>query len=224
MDKITVQIATIPERTLLLKLVVHSLLNQVDQVDQLNVMLNGHKLVPDFLNHPRITYHFMDNSKGDAAKFYQLRGVKGYIFTCDDDLVYPHDYTRVMISKLKEYDNKVILTNHGRIMLPKPVDNAYTNRRIAFHCLDAVDYGYELDVGGSGVMAWHSDCFFPDIDKIDKRNMADIWIHGFAKEQGVKIMLNPHKEGWIKYLQPENTIWDYAFNFPEEMTKLYNSF
>jgi hypothetical protein len=221
---ITAQIATIPERTGLLKLVVHSLLNQVDPIDRLNIMLNGHNQVPQFLNHSRITYYFMDNSKGDGAKFHNLKGVKGYIFTCDDDLIYPHDYTRVMISKLKEYDNKVILTNHGRIMLPKPVGNAYSDRRVSYHCLEEVTVNFELSIGGTGVMAWHSDYFYPDVNKMLIKNMADIWIAKFAHEQNCKIHINPHKEGWIKYLQPEHTIWDDAYQHPEEMTALYNSF
>jgi hypothetical protein len=49
----------------------------------------------------------------------------------------------------------------------------------------------------------------------------------FAKEQGCKILLNPHLAGWLKYLQPVNTIWDETYYNPEklkEMADLYNSF
>jgi hypothetical protein len=218
---VTAQIATIPDRAALLKITVESLL---PQVDQLNVMLNGHELVPSFLKHPKITYHFMDNSKGDAVKFYGLKEVKGYVFTCDDDLKYPEDYVQTMISKLQQYNDQVILTNHGRIMNPKPVSNSYTDRKAAFHCLNDVDEEVYLDIGGTGVMAWHADYFFPNIDKIDKANMGDIWIAKFAHEQGCKILLNPHKTEWIQYLHPQHTIWDVHFPDPQEQTDLYNSF
>ena len=219
-NKVIAQIATIPPRMILLKLVVHSLLPQVDKI---NIMLNGHRQVPTFLNHPKIDYFLMDNSKGDASKFFGLRGLKGYIFTCDDDLVYPTDYVSTMVAKLQKYDNKVILTNHGRIMKRKPVTNAYTDRLYAYHCLKEVTHETDIDIGGSGVMAWHSDYFFPDYDLITSKNMGDIWIAKFAKDQGCKIVINPHRAGWIKYLNPDTTIWDEAFENPKEMTDLYNS-
>ncbi len=225
---ITAQLATIPDRVDLLKQTVESL---VPQVNRLFVALNGHKIVPGFLEHKKISIYKLDNTKGDAAKFYNLKSSEGYIFTCDDDLLYPEDYCKVMISKLREHDNRVILTNHGRIMEPKPVTNSYTDRKggsrnpdSKFHCcLDAPREAY-LDIGGTGVMAWHSDYFFPDYDKITIPNMADIWVCKFAKEQNCKILHNPHREGWIQYLHPGHTIWDDHFPNPEQMTALYNSF
>jgi hypothetical protein len=221
MAMVTAQIATIPDRVTLLKITVESL---IDQVDQLNIMLNGHQQVPSFLNHPKITYHFLDNSKGDAAKFYGLKNVKGYIFTCDDDLKYPGYYVQTMAFKLLQYDNQIILTNHGRIMNPKPVSNSYTDRKAAFHCLKEETQEVFLSIGGTGAMAWHSDYFFPDVDKITKKNMADIWVAKFAHEQGCKILLNPHRAEWIQYLHPQHTIWDDHFPNPQDQTDLYNSF
>lgn len=224
----TAQIASIPDREEMLEKVVRSLRNQVNHV---NVMLNGYDHTPFYLHKSGITVRHFDNSKGDAVKFYGLGNVRGYIFTCDDDLLYPEDYADVMIAKLKEHNNRVILTNHGRIMEDKPVSNSYTDRRggirnpdSKFHCLlDAPREAY-LDIGGTGVMAWHSDYFFPDYEKITKKNMADIWVHGFAREQECKILHNPHREGWIQYLHPKHTIWDDHFENPQAQTDLYNSF
>jgi hypothetical protein len=187
-------------------------------------MLNGYEHTPSICGRSKITCYHFDNSKGDGVKFYGLQNIEGYIFTCDDDLLYPPDYVKTMTAKLREYDNKVILTNHGRIMNPKPVKNSYTDRKAAFHCLKEETQETYLDIGGTGAMAWHSDYFFPDVEKIVKKNMADIWIAKFAHEQGCKILLNPHKEEWIRYLHPSWTIWDKHFPDPQEQTDLYNSF
>jgi len=218
---VTAQIASIPDREHLLEKVIKSLL---PQVDSLNVMLNNYVNTPNFCHNLKIKFRHFDNKQGDGVKFYGLRHVKGYIFTCDDDLIYPKNYVETMVKRLEMETNRVILTNHGRIMNPKPVHNSYTDRKAAYHCLKDADYSGELDIGGTGVMAWHSSAFFPDIDRITIKNMADIWIAKFAKEQKVKIMLNPHKEGWIGYLNPPNTIWDEHFPHPEAQTALYNSF
>ena len=231
---VTAQIATIPDREEMLKSVIASLLPQADHI---NVMLNNYDHTPDFLGSPKVTAIHLDNSKGDGAKFYGMKDVKGYIFTCDDDLIYPEDYVQVMTDKLKQHDNRVILTNHGRIMEPKPVRNSYTDRRggsrnpdSKFHCLLDAPRESALDIGGTGVMAWHSDYFLPDYDRITLANMADIWVAKFAHEQGCKILHNPHKEGWIRYasrvlgLPDPPTIWDEHFPNPQAQTDLYNSF
>ena len=218
---VTAQLASIPDRVDLLEKTVNSLL---PQVDSLNIMLNNYANTPHFCHNLKIKFCHLDNFKGDAAKFHGLKGVEGYIFTCDDDLVYPPDYVILTIKELKRHENRVILSHHGRQMRPKPVNNSYTDRIAAYHWNVGQPKCVELDIGGTGVMAWHSDTFFPDIDRITIKNMADIWIHGFAKEQGVKIMLCPHPDDWIQYLHPKNTIWDEHYSNPGQQTDLYNSF
>ena len=224
----TAQIATIPDRVEMLEHTVNSLWGQVDQI---NVMLNNYPRVPLFLSRPRITTYSLDNEKGDAGKFWGLGNVEGYIFTCDDDLIYPEDYVEKTIWKMQEHKNKIIATYHGRIMEDKPVSNSYTDRRggiknprSKFHCLLTEEEETVLDIGGTGVMAWNSEYFFPNYDRITKANMADIWVSKFCHEQGCKILHLPHKEGWIKYQHPEHTIWDDHFENPQEQTDLYNSF
>ncbi len=218
---ITAQIASIPDRQWLLERVVASLL---PQVDQLNIMLNNYPKTPFFCHKPKINYYHLDNSKGDAAKFHGLKNISGYIFTCDDDLIYPPNYVELTLKELERHENRVILSHHGRQMRPKPVNNSYTDRIQAFHWNIEQPKSVQLDIGGTGVMAWHSDTFFPDIDRITKKNMADIWVHGFALEQGVKIYLCPHPGDWIEYLNPPNTIWDRDYPNPQPQTDLYNSF
>lgn len=216
---VTAQIATIPDRVEMLEKTVESLL---PQVDQLNVMLNGHKQAPKYLYRPKVTYYYLDNTLGDAAKFYGLKNVDGYIFTCDDDMVYPPDYVETMTKTLKKYYNSVIVAMHGRIMNDKPVSNSYTDRKKAFNCRADETLETYIDIGGTGAMAWHSSTFFPDYNRITKRNMADIWVAMFANEQNIKILHVPHKG--FEYLHPEDTIWDEAYYNPGPQTDLYNSF
>jgi len=220
---VTVQLASIPDRADMMIKTVKSLYLQ-DTVCNIRVMLNNY---PDcFMTPPLPGVEFIDrnNEKGDAEKFYGFNKVKGYIFTCDDDLIYPPDYVSTMIRFLKEHGDKVIATCHGRVMNPKPVTTSYGDRKAAYHWIREVNETVHLDIGGTGVMAWHSDYFFPDYKKITKKNMADIWIHGFAKQQGCSIMLCPHPGDWIKYQNPKNTIWDEHYPNPKEQTDLYNSF
>ncbi len=225
---VTAQIATVPHRENMLQIVVNSL---IDQVDKINVMLNGHEEAPYFLKQlefhtDKIQYWDMDNSTGDAAKFFRVEQLEGYVFTCDDDIQYPPDYVQVMIAELKRYENKVILTNHGRTMMPKPVCSIYTDR-LGTHHTFLETKSMELDIGGSGVMAWHTDFFKPKYSEFKRSNMADIWVAKQAKEQGLKIMMNPHPENWFAPLdlnEKEPSIWDSKYQNDVEETKIYNSF
>jgi hypothetical protein len=218
---ITAQIASIRERARMLENTIQSLYVQVDHI---NVMLNNYPFTPSFLkDYPGVTVYHLDNLKGDAAKFYKIP--EGIIFLCDDDLIYPTDYVAQMVWKLDEYAGKAIITNHGRIMNPKPVKNAYTDRKDKFHCLEEVLDEKEIDIGGTGVMAFCTSYFKPDYESVTIPNMADIWVAKWAKEQGCKIIINPHYAGWIEYQYPDGeTIWDQHYFNPEQITDFYNSF
>ena len=219
---IIAQIASIPERSQMLKQTVMSL---YPQVDELNVMLNNYKnYTPYWLSKDKINVYHFDNSKGDGVKFYGIEDKDGYVFTCDDDIIYPTDYVHAMTMKLAEYNNRVILTNHGRVMNEKPVRSSYMDRKASYHCMKTVTEEIQLDIGGTGVMAFYTDYFRPDYNSILFPNMADIWIAKFAKEQGCKILMNPHEEGWLVYQNPDWTIWDQEINNHDRQTEIYNSF
>ena len=73
-EKRIAQVASIPGRVDTLKLTVSSLLPQVDMIF---VALNGYKEAPDFITEDKkIVYALMDNSLGDAAKFYDADQTK----------------------------------------------------------------------------------------------------------------------------------------------------
>lgn len=218
---IIAQIASMPEREHMLVSTVESL---IDQVDRVRIALNNYTSIPVELAREGIMIYKRNNEKGDAEKIYNLSTVCGYVFLCDDDLIYPPDYVETMVDRLRGEDNQCILTCHGRIMNEKPVSNSYTDRVAAFHCLQDVDYDGPVDIGGTGVMAFHSDYFMPVYKFVNIANMLDIWIARFAYEQGCVIKMQPHDEGWIQYQHPEHTIWDDHFPNPKMQTDLYNSF
>src|ERR1035437_5903791 len=76
--EITAQIASLPARVEMLKQTVASLRPQVHKIF---VALNGYDFTPEFLKEGE--YIHLDNSTGDAAKFYGVENLNGYIFLCD---------------------------------------------------------------------------------------------------------------------------------------------
>jgi len=209
-------IVSIPEREKMLERTVKSLRNQVDEI---RVSLNEYSYVPSFLNEKEVV--LLDNALGDAGKFYFANKFKGYILTCDDDLIYPKGYVDFMCAGVDKY--KCICTLHGR-KYSRPVVG-FQNSFIGFPCLGDVLSDVIVDVGGDGVMCYHTDYFNISYNDFYSKNMSQLWVAKKAISQGVKIMVLAHRVGYLEYMYPEWTIWDEAShsNFREQ-TKLLKSF
>lgn len=217
----TVQIASIPDRERMLKKTILSLINQVDKI---RVMLNGYPYIPDWLDglagSYKIEYYQLDNSLGDAAKFYPGYS-DGYVFTCDDDLIYPPDYIETTVDAIDK--NNCIISLHGRVMRPRPIRDSYKDKKKWYHCLETVTGYHFVDIAGTGVMGFHTKYFIPTITKMIYPNMADIWVAKQAAEQNKTLMVMPHRQGWLEYQNPSNTIWDNRASNVKLQTAVYNT-
>lgn len=210
-----IQIASIPEREKLLERTLRSLHGQ----DEITVMLNGYRTAPAFINELTVNYRITDNRMGDAHKFQGVEGLEGYIFTCDDDLIYPKDY----ISELKKgVDKYGVASFHGRTMNKRPVEDYYKKGRdFQFRCLYDVDKDVMVDVVGTGVLGWHTDSLKINFSHFLTRNMADIWFSAMCRSQGVDMWVINHKAFWIEQ-QPCTGIFEQEFGNDEIQTSLYN--
>ena len=199
-DLVICGIATIKERKENLKLTVDSLINQVDK---LIIYQNGYYDNTDFLNNEKIevlSSLITGIDMGDAGKFFKVGEYKEYFYylSVDDDLIYPPDYVNNLISNLKKYDNKVIVSHHGRIMKENP-KSYYKDFEVGFRCLDEVTDEIEIDFGGTGVMGFHTSTVKNlTFDMFKSPNMADIWVGKYAKENNIPIIILKHNEGWLK--------------------------
>ena len=200
-NKIWVNLATIPSREKQLEKTISSL---YDQCERIVVMLNGHKKEPGFLIDDKIKTILRNNERGCSEKLYDVKNQNGLILTCDDDLIYPSDY----VQKITEAQKKIggIVTYHGSI-LKLPSRNYYFDRRVVYQCLRNVRMNKRVDIPGTGVMCYDSAKFRFEYDRVEHRNMSDIWVGVFAREQNVPITVLEHKEGWITDQKVEDDIY-----------------
>lgn len=194
----TALIASIPDRERMLKKTVESLRPQVDNIF---VTLNDYDHVPVFLK--KGEYVILDNSMGDAGKFYFAENLIGYLFTCDDDLIYPKGYADYLMVGVDKY--KCACTLHGR-NYPRPVIG-FQKAFIGYPCLGDVMENIKVDIGGDGVMCWHTDFLKVKFSDFKQKNMSQLYFSKLCKEQGVKIMCLKHKAGYLGYQEPAWTIW-----------------
>jgi hypothetical protein len=85
---------------------------------------------------------------------------------------------------------------------------AFRNTLVTYHCLNNVIRDARVEVGGTGVMAWRSDHLKIKYSDFKAANMADIWMAKACKDQGVPIYVIAHNAGYLKYFEPQTTIWE----------------
>ena len=193
-NNIIISMACVKERMGTLKKVVNSL---TSQCDHLNVYLNDFEEVPKFLSKKNIT--IFDGKKlgdiGDIGKFYAPQA-NGYIFTVDDDLIYPPDYVSTMINKIEQYNRKCCVGVHG-VILNTPMVNYYKSRK-CFHYKMAQAQDIGVHVLGTGTLAYHSDTIQVCKEHFSSPNMADIWFAILAQKKKVGLKCVARPAGWIK--------------------------
>lgn len=202
-EQVICGIATVLERKEALRDTVISIL---PQVHKLIVYQNGYKEKFGFLNNDKIeVISSLDTgiNMGDAGKFYKINNFPNcYYISIDDDLIYPKNFVSNIIRALKKYDNKIIVTHHGRILKKNPkLDHLdyYFDRLSVYRCLGEVPSENFVHFGGTGVMGFHTNIVKINFNYFQKPNMADIWMGLYARENNIPILVLPHKAGWIQY-------------------------
>jgi hypothetical protein len=219
-ERIVVNVASY-KRTESLIRTLESIINQCDEI---NVALNDHYMeeIPDFLHHNKINLFFTDNSIGDAFKFLNLEKVGGYYFSIDDDLIYPPTYVSDTIKKCKEFNNKKVVTYHGRNFSSFPISSYYRSASERYACLNKVKNDVIVQFGGTGVMCFHTSLMKIPINYFKTANMADVWVGKYCIENNIEIICLKHDEGYIKYIPQKTTIYNDESKSDKIQTDLVN--
>jgi hypothetical protein len=212
-DLVTVSIATLPDRVEFLRQTLASLTPQVDHV---NLYFDGHDEVPAGLpaNVTTMLRKHDTHWRGDAGKFYWADTVRGYHFTCDDDLIYPPDYVERMIATIERYDRRAAVgvlgtrfngpwSSYYMIPVRCPEDGKHYKMGTAF----GLARDWWVHGLGTGVLAYHTDTIKLHRDVFARPNMADVWFALAARAQGVASVLVARPVNWIGILYPADTIW-----------------
>jgi len=241
---INCQLATIPGRINTLPDVIDSL---IDQVDKLNIILNGFSFTERY--HIEKLYDYdqsawgiedldklnfipRDNQMADGEKHYRIEEAEpGYIFTADDDIIYPDFYVKYMISKIEQYNRKYVVTLHGRVYNELPIYSYYRDRAEMYQCLATVKGDHVIlddtkaGCGGDGVMAYHTDTFRMHYEWCELPSMSQLWVALACNKLGVPQMVVEHESDWLIYTLDEtfDTIWDRENQNDGVQTNLINT-
>lgn len=213
-----------PQRRASLRQTIESVL---PQCDELHIYLNDFSEIPNWLYHHKIFIYASQNEigdLGDVGKFYNVENEKGYIFTIDDDLVYPPTYAEDCIQEIEACQRKAVVTCHGRIFPNRPIASLYRDYDEAFHCLRYTRRSF-IHMLGTGVTAFHSDTIIPPFSIFKRKNMADVWLSILLQKKKIPILCMQHRDGYIRESEKYDrsyTIWNYLHNNDQYQTEQIN--
>lgn len=192
--------ATMPSRIPSLIAMVPGIL---EQCDELHIYLNefDQEDVPDILFQPKIRlYHSnqWSGNLGSSGKFYTCDEHEGYIFTIDDDFFYPVDYARRMIDTIEKYKRKAFVFAHGRRVINRPCPSYFREKGAFFQCTQSVAQDEFIHIGGTGVMAYHSDTVAMDLEIFKRKNMCDLFVGKWLNDLGIPRVVLKHPEAWLR--------------------------
>lgn len=193
---ITASMATIPSRSNILKQCVDSL---IDQVDKLIVAFNYRDTpIPNWVkDYEKIKPLLLDNYLGDAAKFLGLKDVEGYVLICDDDIIYPPDYSKTMIAKVDQH-NSVVSCCGSKIK--GKIESYYKDRYLVASAFTKRQCKKDtlVNICGTGIMAYDAEKIQVPVSIFERPNMADIFFGKYCNNKKIDIVCISKKHGWLK--------------------------
>lgn len=221
-NMISVCLASYPPRRDKLQSVVEALLPQADHIF---VYLNEYTETPDFLRHSRITVQLGGQGQNlrDNGKFYFMPKVpSGFVFTVDDDIVYPPDYVQTLIRKLEFYERRAVVGLHGTIFA-KPI-RTYFRERTVYHFEHELAHDVVVNQLGTGTVAFHTDLVRPDLAQFRSTGMADVWLAMACRKARVPMVAIERPAEWMKSMGvEEKTLFREFREDDSRQTKLVKS-
>jgi len=204
-EPVLASMATIPGREDTLARTVASLL---PQVSRLRVYLNGHERLPPCLQDPRVdvVWSLDHGDHGDAGKFWWCEMGGGYLFTCDDDIVYPPDYVDRMVRAVERYKRSAVVGVHG-VLIHDRVRSYYRDRKV-LHTVSALPEDQPVHLVATSSAAWHASTLVVRHADFEAPNMADIWLGVVCQRQKVPSVAVSRRAGWLQVQAVPTSIYD----------------
>lgn len=191
----------------------------VPQVDRLYVYLNDFKQseLPASAKYDNVIY--FDAPLGDISdngKIYPLHLTEpysfrsvykdAYVFTVDDDVLYPRDYVTRMILKIEEEKRQAVFGVHC-VWLQKNQTRYYEGRRVRSFYRD-LPTDANVHVLGTGTTAWHHSLLpHLTVQSFPVPGMADIWLAVDAVHRNIPLKCVGREHSWLQHIETNNSIW-----------------
>src|SRR6056297_8425 len=215
---IIANLATFPARERNWHRVLTSIAHQVDRV---NVIFNEASAVPEIVaEFPNVHGIVPTNDLKDTGKFFPEVSKDDWVFTIDDDIIYPPDYVRRSIAALNETKLGLAVGGyHGSIYqkprylksrflqgLIKGDGNYIVNRRRIFGFSFAQDASIIVDQLGTGATFMTGEAY-PAFSKVAfGQRFIDVAAAKYWFDEGIPLVCLKRPENWIQAMSAEDSV------------------
>ena len=191
--------ATIPPR---IKTAIDTINSVYDQSDVIRLYLNNFKTVPKEFIREKIEIHQGEDLRSTGKLFWAMNPDE-YYFCIDDDLIYPPTYAEDMVNKLNEYDDKIVVSLHGKRLKEGHKKSYFRSFTMSLHCLGNVNEDTFVHVIGNGVSAFNTNNVKIDYTKFKYHYMDDIEVSIQLQKQNIPALVRAHKQNYLIYNKPK---------------------
>lgn len=194
------------------------------QIDHLILYLNNYEDVPEGAEHEKIEIIRSQDAVGDLrdnGKFYSIpNDVNAYVFTLDDDLVYPKDYVARMVHYIEALGRSSVVGVHG-VVFPEQEFNDLKQRTVFDFRYKAS--GHFVDLLGTGTTAWHTSALKLSLEDFGTTGVCDLWFAAAAAKSNVPLFSIPRRKAWLTEVKRhEERLYKEALENPEGYFGIYN--
>jgi len=213
--------ATMPERIRGAIVTVNSIYKQADKI---RIYLNNFKEIPkEFLNDDKIEVVIGGQDLKSTGKLFWALNKNEYYFCIDDDLIYPRHYAKDMLAKLNQYNDNIIVSLHGKILMSTPLKSYFRDLEISEHCLKETLNDRNVHVIGNGVSLFNTNNLKIDYKQFEYHYMDDIMVSIECQKQNIPALVMKHKSNYLVYNDPKvKTLFDEFANNDETQTETVN--
>ena len=187
--KKTFNMATFPKRRISAIATIKSI---YDQADIIRIYLNNYIEIPVEFIDDKIEVIIHEKDLRSSGKLYWATNPDEYYFCIDDDLLYPKTYANDMIKLLQEYDDKALISLHGKIFGTFPINSYFRNIKESYHFAQTITQNKKVHVIGNGVSLFNTNIMKVDYKKFDYDYMDDIFVSKIAQDLKIPAILMKH--------------------------------
>ncbi len=207
--------ATFPAREKTLTTVLDQLSPQMDMI---YIYLNEYKYIPSCLEayenvHPVLGIDSYGDLNANGKMIYlEYEKNDCYVFTLDDDILFPDDYVVKMVQTIKDMNNKVAVTVHGSII---PDDSSwYYERSDVFGVKRKLELHTAINLVGSGTFAYYNKTIPLEFEKFINNVYVDLHLSLEALKNNIPLLAIKRESGWIQFIKYDG-LWE---QFKSELT------
>lgn len=191
------------------------------QVDKLFIYCNNDAQLPQELINIDNIIPIHNEDRGSAARFY-ICNMNGYLFFCDDDLIYPDNYVEYLIEKIEDHGRKAVVGFHGKI-IKYPMKDIRRDYEKVYRCRESLKTDEHINYIGTGAMAYHSSTLRLSLENFKYNNLDDAEFSIHCHKQNVNMIVAAHEP--LEYVAPTgNTIWNDTIANAQPLIDYINSF